>query len=43
VLSEGAELDGVAEDIDERGALLVRTGAGLTRVVSGDVRLLRLR
>jgi BirA family transcriptional regulator, biotin operon repressor / biotin---[acetyl-CoA-carboxylase] ligase len=29
---------GVAEGIDEGGALLVRTGAGLTRVTSGEVR-----
>jgi BirA family biotin operon repressor/biotin-[acetyl-CoA-carboxylase] ligase len=29
---------GVAEDIDETGALLVRTPAGLTRIISGDVR-----
>jgi BirA family biotin operon repressor/biotin-[acetyl-CoA-carboxylase] ligase len=37
------ELAGVAEDIDESGALLVRTAAGVERVVSGDVQLLRAR
>jgi BirA family biotin operon repressor/biotin-[acetyl-CoA-carboxylase] ligase len=36
---EGGEIAGVAEDIDESGALLVRARGGLARVVSGDVRL----
>jgi BirA family biotin operon repressor/biotin-[acetyl-CoA-carboxylase] ligase len=36
-----ADLTGVAEDIDEVGALLVRTAAGLERVLAGDVELLR--
>ncbi len=36
---EGAEVTGVAEDIDGSGALLVRGPAGLLRVHSGDVRL----
>jgi BirA family biotin operon repressor/biotin-[acetyl-CoA-carboxylase] ligase len=36
---EGGEIAGVAEDIDESGALIVRTGGGLVRVVAGDVRL----
>jgi BirA family biotin operon repressor/biotin-[acetyl-CoA-carboxylase] ligase len=40
---DGRELVGRAEDIDEAGALLVRTTAGLERVLSGDVRLLRER
>jgi BirA family biotin operon repressor/biotin-[acetyl-CoA-carboxylase] ligase len=40
---DGRELAGVAEDIDETGALLVRTAAGLERVLSGDVQLLRPR
>jgi BirA family biotin operon repressor/biotin-[acetyl-CoA-carboxylase] ligase len=40
---DGRELAGVAEDIDETGALLVRTAAGVERVVSGDVQLLRAR
>lgn len=40
---DGRELTGVAEDIDEAGALLVRTAAGLERVLSGDVQLLRAR
>jgi BirA family biotin operon repressor/biotin-[acetyl-CoA-carboxylase] ligase len=29
---------GVAEDVDDRGALLVRTDAGLERIISGEVR-----
>jgi BirA family biotin operon repressor/biotin-[acetyl-CoA-carboxylase] ligase len=33
------ELEGVAEDVDDRGALLVRTPGGLRRVVAGDVSL----
>ncbi|BDG07235.1 biotin--[acetyl-CoA-carboxylase] ligase [Anaeromyxobacter paludicola] len=37
------ELVGTAEDIDDAGALLVRTGGGLERVLSGDVQLLRPR
>jgi BirA family transcriptional regulator, biotin operon repressor / biotin---[acetyl-CoA-carboxylase] ligase len=41
VLAEGREVVGRAEDIDEAGALLVRTAAGVERVLSGDVMLLR--
>ena len=37
------ELRGVAEDIDDAGALLVRTPAGVERVLAGDVALLRPR
>ena len=37
------EVTGVAEDIDETGALLVRGAAGLTRIVAGEVQLLRSR
>jgi BirA family biotin operon repressor/biotin-[acetyl-CoA-carboxylase] ligase len=33
------EIAGVAVDIDDSGALLVRGRAGVTRVVAGDVRL----
>src|SRR5438876_183087 len=33
------DLEGVAEDVDSRGALLVRTPEGLQRVVAGDVSL----
>lgn len=33
------EVEGVAEDVDDRGALLVRTPEGLQRVVAGDVSL----
>jgi BirA family biotin operon repressor/biotin-[acetyl-CoA-carboxylase] ligase len=32
-----ARISGVAEDIDDEGALLVRTNSGLVRVVSGEV------
>jgi BirA family transcriptional regulator, biotin operon repressor / biotin---[acetyl-CoA-carboxylase] ligase len=32
---------GVAEDVDEAGALLVRTESRLERVVAGDVEMLR--
>jgi BirA family biotin operon repressor/biotin-[acetyl-CoA-carboxylase] ligase len=39
--ADGGELAGVAEDIDESGALIVRTRSGLSRVVAGDVRLVR--
>jgi BirA family biotin operon repressor/biotin-[acetyl-CoA-carboxylase] ligase len=35
---DGVPTRGVAENIDESGALLVRTGAGLARVRSGEVR-----
>ncbi|MBK9519737.1 MAG: biotin--[acetyl-CoA-carboxylase] ligase [Anaeromyxobacter sp.] len=41
VRTDGATLTGLAEDIDEAGALLVRTADGLQRVHSGDVALLR--
>ena len=37
------EVTGTAEDLDETGALLVRTAAGVERIVSGDVALLRPR
>jgi BirA family biotin operon repressor/biotin-[acetyl-CoA-carboxylase] ligase len=33
----GAERTGVAENIDDAGALLVRTAAGLERIISGEV------
>ena len=41
VRTEGRELFGRAEDIDAQGALLVRTGEGLERILSGDVIHLR--
>jgi BirA family biotin operon repressor/biotin-[acetyl-CoA-carboxylase] ligase len=41
VEADGGEITGVAEDVDETGALLVRHAGGLTRVVSGDVRMVR--
>jgi BirA family transcriptional regulator, biotin operon repressor / biotin---[acetyl-CoA-carboxylase] ligase len=40
---EGQEIVGTAEDIDETGALLVRGRAGLERILTGDVGLLRAR
>jgi len=43
VTVDGRELAGVAEDIDETGALLVRTRVGVERIISGDVQLLRPR
>jgi BirA family biotin operon repressor/biotin-[acetyl-CoA-carboxylase] ligase len=43
VKADGREIVGTAEDIDEMGALLVRTPAGLERILAGDVALLRPR
>jgi BirA family biotin operon repressor/biotin-[acetyl-CoA-carboxylase] ligase len=43
VRTDGGEITGTAEDIDQGGALLVRTAAGLERLHSGDVTLLRSR
>ncbi len=40
---DGREVVGRAEDLDATGALLVRTAAGLERITSGDVALLRPR
>jgi BirA family biotin operon repressor/biotin-[acetyl-CoA-carboxylase] ligase len=40
---DGRELAGIAEDVDGTGALVVRTRAGLERILSGDVTLLRPR
>jgi BirA family biotin operon repressor/biotin-[acetyl-CoA-carboxylase] ligase len=37
VAVDGREVEGVAEDVDETGALLVRSGGALVRVLSGDV------
>lgn len=34
-------IDGIAEDVDENGALIVRTAAGAEHIVAGDVTLLR--
>ncbi len=34
----GAVQQGIAENIDDGGALLVRTGAGLTRLLAGEIR-----
>lgn len=41
VKTEGRDLVGRAEDVDETGALLVRTGARLERILAGDVVHLR--
>lgn len=41
VRTDGQDVTGLAEDIDDTGALLVRTAPGLVRVTSGDVALLR--
>jgi BirA family biotin operon repressor/biotin-[acetyl-CoA-carboxylase] ligase len=41
VRTEGREIAGRAEDVDEAGALLVRTDAGVERILSGDVVHLR--
>lgn len=43
VKTERREFTGIAEDIDESGALLIRTVNGLERVVAGDVEQLRAR
>ena len=41
VSAEGREVSGLAEDVDESGALLVRSGAGLEAFRAGDVAHLR--
>jgi BirA family biotin operon repressor/biotin-[acetyl-CoA-carboxylase] ligase len=43
VRADGREIAGTAEDNDESGALLVRSRAGLERILVGDVTLLRPR
>jgi BirA family biotin operon repressor/biotin-[acetyl-CoA-carboxylase] ligase len=43
VRAGGREITGLAEDLDEGGALLVRTPEGVERVLAGDVHLLRSR
>jgi BirA family biotin operon repressor/biotin-[acetyl-CoA-carboxylase] ligase len=43
VKADGREIVGTAEDIDDAGALLVRTAAGVERILAGDVALLRPR
>ncbi len=43
VKADGREIAGVAEDIDDAGALLVRGPAGVERILSGDVLMLRPR
>ena len=39
ILGEGAPVEGVCQGVDEDGALLLATDAGLRRVLSGDVSL----
>jgi BirA family biotin operon repressor/biotin-[acetyl-CoA-carboxylase] ligase len=43
VRSEGKEFAGVAEDIDESGALLVRTAGRIEKVLAGDVQAVRTK
>jgi BirA family biotin operon repressor/biotin-[acetyl-CoA-carboxylase] ligase len=43
VRADGREIVGTAEDIDEQGALLVRTPERVERILAGDVQLLRPR
>jgi BirA family transcriptional regulator, biotin operon repressor / biotin---[acetyl-CoA-carboxylase] ligase len=43
VRADGREISGRAEDIDDQGALLVRTPERVERILSGDVHLLRSR
>lgn len=43
VRADSRELRGIAEDIDESGALLLRVGDKLERVLSGDVEQVRSR
>jgi BirA family transcriptional regulator, biotin operon repressor / biotin---[acetyl-CoA-carboxylase] ligase len=43
VRADGREIVGTAEDIDEQGALLVRTPERIERILAGDVQLLRPR
>lgn len=43
VVQEGDEWVGVAEDIDESGALMVRVGGSLRRVLAGDVQHLKVK
>jgi BirA family biotin operon repressor/biotin-[acetyl-CoA-carboxylase] ligase len=43
VRSGDRDVVGTAQDIDEAGALLVRTAGGVERILSGDVMMLRAR
>jgi BirA family biotin operon repressor/biotin-[acetyl-CoA-carboxylase] ligase len=38
--NDGSTRHGVAEDVDEHGSLLVRTGTGTVRIISGELRWL---
>lgn len=43
VRGDGGDVEGTAVDLDEDGALLVRDGGGIRRILAGDVTLLRPR
>lgn len=38
--NDGSARQGVAEDVDEHGSLIIRTGAGTIRIISGELRWL---
>jgi BirA family biotin operon repressor/biotin-[acetyl-CoA-carboxylase] ligase len=38
--NDGTVRGGVAEDVDEHGSLIIRTGAGIVRIISGELRWL---
>jgi biotin-(acetyl-CoA carboxylase) ligase len=38
--NDGADRQGVAEDVDEHGSLIVRGDSGTVRIISGEVRWL---
>ena len=40
ITAPGEVFEGVAEDIDENGALLVRTKSGVKRVLAGDCEII---
>ena len=41
VADDGVALDGICEGVDDDGALLLATAAGMHRIFSGDVSLRR--
>ena len=41
--ADGRAVEGVAEDVDASGALLLRTATGVVRIVAGDVQILPAR
>jgi BirA family biotin operon repressor/biotin-[acetyl-CoA-carboxylase] ligase len=38
--NDGSVRQGVAEDVDEHGSLIIRTGSGTVRIISGELRWL---